>query len=138
MGFLLNEQVEFSYWEVFKYAVDGDVFEIKYSPNSHFIGKRSYMKNHGELGLVMLGEDAPVSPRNLVMASGGITGATFVRVPMYDEIDGLEALRLVKEGNVIYHKESTGYMAVNMFTDFLEMNITDFDDLLDAKFYIKK
>lgn len=136
--FLSNENTEFTYWEVFKYAVDGDVFEIVHSPNSHFIGRRQYMKTHGKGGLVMVGSDTPISPKNLVIPSGGITGATFVRVPMYDEIDGLEAVIQVKEGNTVYFKESTGYMKVNMFTDFLEMNITDFDDLLDAKFYIKK
>lgn len=134
----MNEDIEFSYGEVFQHAVEGDVFEIIHSPNPHFIGKRQYMKKHGELGLVMLGKDAPVSSKNLVVPSGFITGATFVRLPLYDKIDGLEALRVLKEGKVIFYKEPKGYTAVNMFTDFLELNLTDFDDLLSATFYIKK
>lgn len=57
---------------------------------------------------------------------------------MYEEIDGLEAMKIIRDGAVVYFKESIGYMAINMFTNFLEINLTDFDDLLDAKFYIKK
>lgn len=133
-----NKKTELAYWEVFRDAIDGDVFKIVQSPNPSAIGTHLYMKNHYKGGLAMLAENTTVSPANIVVPSGVITGATFVRVPMHDEIDGLEAMKLISEGTEVLFKESIGYIAVNMFTDFLKMNIVDIDDLLGAKFYVKK
>lgn len=130
---------EFSYWEVFRYAGDNDVFEITDSPVSDFEGSRVVMKKHGN-SLVMkkFGTYHDDSADSLVTPYGAVTGATFKRVEAYVFVSFIDALQLIKDGSTVFIKDGDEFCKIGLYTDFSDLYIDDFDDLFEAEFYIKK
>ncbi|MGF9741618.1 hypothetical protein ABEX38_30070 [Priestia megaterium] len=132
----------YTYWEVFRYAEDKDVFEIIKSPVSAFEGRRVIMKLKDGYGAIMkdYGQYHNDSSDSLILPYGAVTGATFQRVEDYKEVDFRQALTHLKDGSKpVYTEDSDGEkFRLNMYDSFGKHEIYDFEDLLLQKYYIKE
>ncbi|MDQ0976656.1 hypothetical protein QFZ31_006708 [Neobacillus niacini] len=130
----------YTYWEVFRWAEDGDVFEIVDCPNNDFEGSRVVMKKQGGYGVVMkhYGSYGDDSSDTLVTPYGAITGSTFKRVDAFEKVDFRTAFDAIRtEGHEVYVKKYGEFEVFGRFTDFSDHYITDLDDLINADFYMK-
>lgn len=131
----------YHYWEVFRYANDGDVFEIVESPIEGFEGKRVVMKKHKDSGIVMkvVGTYHDDDAKSLVTPYGAITGAMFKRVDVYKRIKASEAIAALEENRQVYYKDALDqFEEVRKWDDFSDdLGLYDFHDVLKFEFYIK-
>lgn len=128
------------YWELFEYGTDGEIYEIIESPVSDFLGNQVQLKGDHSTGVVLkrVGTYHDNSSETLVTSYGAVTGATFRRIENYVEISLSEALDRMRNHETVYLKYYGDYTVVERYTDFEDIDLVDFDDLMDAEFYIKK
>ncbi|MDA2738412.1 hypothetical protein PDQ75_24985 [Bacillus cereus group sp. Bc015] len=132
---------EYSYWEVFRFGQDKDIFEIVETGVERFKGLRVVMKQVPS-GLVMkhLNTYDTDNGDDIVVPFGGITGATFKRVETYEPISLPEALEELKnDKRNVYIKDIDGKLnLVSQYAVFERIGIVDFNDLFSKEFFIKK
>lgn len=132
----------YHYWEVFRYANDGDIFEVVECPVNDFIGARVQMKKHDGSGIVMKqpGTYHDDSAESLIVPYGAITGAMFRRVESYKRIKASEAIAALEENRQVYYKDALDqFEEVRKWDDFSDdLGLYDFHDVLKFEFYIKE
>lgn len=132
---------EYSYWEVFRYGEDKDIFEIIDSGVDRFKGTRVQMKKTAT-GIVMkdFGTYDTDNGEDLTKPYGAITGATFKRVEQFLPVHIGDAMNELKEDkrNVFVQDKNGHYERVTLYTDMDEIEVVDFRHLLARQFYIKK
>lgn len=130
----------YTYWEVFRFGGDGDLFEIIDAPSPSYIGKRVVMKQQEGFGVVMkqIGSYHTNHIDTVVVPHGSITGATFKRVEEYNHVEWVEGLKAIKAGKDVFVKKSDEYKKVGLSTDVDNVGVYDFDDLVELDFYTKQ
>lgn len=125
----------YAFWELFRYGEDGHIFEIYDSPNNQLIGDRFVMKQE-DSGLIM----TRFGTQGIVTPFAGITGATFKRVEQFKPVSIGEAMDEIKEDkrNVFVQDKNGHFERVTVWTGLDEIEVQDFQDLLNRNFFIKK
>lgn len=133
----------YSYWELFRYAKDGDYFELVESPVLEFEGTRVVMKEIPNGGIVMkrAGTYEDDSSDTLVTPYGALTGGMWKRLVKKKkkvEITLAEALERINVDLPVKAVTPCGIeVSVSEYTDFSDLGVYDFDDLFDVKFYVE-
>ncbi|WP_145616315.1 hypothetical protein [Bacillus licheniformis] len=133
----------FTYWEVFKYAKDRDVFEIVSSPAD--AKGRVLMKESPSGGLVMKkpGTYDSSDTSNIILPTPAITGAVFKRVEQFTPISSMQALEKIKKDQDVYFKDDDDddrWIRVNAYSDWESLGyrgISDFEDFFNTQFFVR-
>ena len=129
------------YGEVFLYAKHGETYEIVDSTVSQVIGEKVTMKETPDGNIIMKKEGTHTSTdtNDIIKPYGAFTGATFKKVKEYEKVKLGYALDALHDGQEVFIKLGSAYVTVNdrdgLYEDY---DIYDFEDLMDAEFYVIK
>lgn len=135
---------EYRYDELYIHGKEGDFFELVSSPVREYIGTRVAIKvsTYGKVVKhANFADDS--SSTSLITPYAAITGAKFKRLQrkdQYIEIGvGVAVSRLIDRKPVFVLQPKTNtYKLINMYESFQDLEVHDFDDLSERKFFIKK
>jgi hypothetical protein len=141
-----DEYIPYSFADLYALGRDGEVFECTESPVSSFVGTRIYVRGTNlNAGVVLvkpeLKENKDAS--SLITPYGALTSGRFRKMKkkkVYTEIALSIAVRKINSGEPVFIRVTSlsDYKEIEgRFDSINSYGIHDFDDLYDAKFYIK-
>jgi len=135
----------FEYWEVFKYAADGDVFQLTQSTVPLYKDTQVYMHKTSKNSTVMHklqrdGYNYEGNGSNIITPYGAFTGGKFRRMKKEKQrikIDFNEAIERINDyENVIAVKpDGKEYEISSPYFDFEDMDVVDFEDMAKVTFF---
>lgn len=135
----------FEYWEVFKYAAEGDVFQLTQSTVPLYKDTKVYMHKTSKDSMVMHklqheGYNYEGNGSNIITPYGAFTGGKFRRMKVLKErvkIDFNEALELANlyENIIAVKRNGKEYEINSPYFDFEDMDVEDFADMAAITFY---
>lgn len=135
----------YEFWELFKYAKDGEVYQLAQTNVPLYQNQRVYMhKNkYGAFTMHKLqdeGFDYESAGSNLITPFSAFTGGKFRRMKKLKErvkIDFNEAIgrASVYEEIIAVKPDGKEYIINSPYYDFTDMDVEDFEDLSRVTFY---
>lgn len=130
----------FKYGELFLKAKHGETYEIVNCNVGELMGKKVTMKKTGAGNLIMKKEGTIESEDidDIVTPYGGITGAIYKKVLTYEKVKLGDALNALSNGEEVFIKLGSDYVELDDRSPLYgEYNIYDFEDLMEAEFFIQ-
>ncbi|MEW4131963.1 hypothetical protein [Bacillus thuringiensis] len=135
----------YEYWEVFKYAAEGDVFQLTQSTVPLYEDTKVYMHKTSKNSMVMHnlqheGYNYEGNGSNIITPYGAFTGGKYRRMKKLKErvkITFDEAVQLINKYEIVIAVNSNGkeYEINSPYFDFKDMGVEDFDDMAEITFH---
>lgn len=140
-------QNNYSLSDIYRYGKDGDIFQVTRCSSTNYIGYQVRVEmdtsdsDHSYKCLVEA--DSPRGTDNakyLVTHYGCLGTADFFLTNDYEQVDLLDVFTRLREGYPVYVRDGglCCYSQITNFTDFEDMHIEDFDDLMTKEFFVRK
>lgn len=127
-------------WQIFKDGKDGEIYEVVDCSVEGYIGLKIKVKADGE-NKALVNADTPdwdADAGNLVTIYGCLGTAKYKLYQEYKEITLEEAIKRIRGFRTLYVFECGEYKEISKYTGFDFLEINDFADLLNKKFYVKE
>ncbi|HDR8302814.1 TPA: hypothetical protein QC153_002174 [Bacillus cereus] len=135
----------FEYWEVFKYAAEGDVFQLTQSTVPLYKDTKVYMHKTSKDSMVMHklqheGYNYEGNGSNIITPYGAFTGGKYRRMKVLKhrvKITFDEAVKLINDYETVIAVKQSGkeYEISSPYFDFEDMDVADFEDIQKVTFY---
>jgi hypothetical protein len=128
-------------WEIMKDGKDGEIFEVTSCNLSSFVGhkiKVSVKEELWESYKCLVNPDVEGEGEEALAKLYGCLGtATFKKLQQFEEITLAEAIERLNDYRLVYYRSGSGHKELSRYTDFDDLYVDDFSDLLSKQFYKK-
>jgi hypothetical protein len=127
-------------WQIFKDGKDGEVYEVVDCSVESYIGMKIKVKADKQ-HKALVKADTPSwddDADNLVTLYGCLGTAKYKKYEQYKEITLEETIKRIKGFRTVYVIDCGEYKEISKYTDFGFLDIGDFADLLNKKFFVKE
>lgn len=130
-------------WEIMKDGSHGEVFEVTNCVLSQFMGHQIKVHEKEDMGasyrcLVNPNSEGKGDSDEVLSKLYGCLGtAKFKKVEQYEEISFTEALNTMNNFRKVYVIKEGEKVEITRYTDFSDLYLTDFADLMNKTYYKK-
>lgn len=127
-------------WEIYKDGKHGDIFEVIdcVIPSYEGMQVKVVTADGGYKALVKPEADNPDDATTLITVYGCLGTAKYKKVDSFKKISFEDALNRINNFRTVYAFDGREYIQVSKYTDFEDIDVSDFADLLTKPFYIKE